>query len=301
MISIIMPTFNRLPLLKRAIKSVLNQSFFDWELIVIDDCSEDGTELFLKTVEDKRVRYIKLNKNSGACVARNMGIKEAKGDYITFLDSDDEYLPQKLEKQLKVFKESNDENLGVVSCGRMDFRGGKLYQKSIPEKKENYYLSLLSKEDRIGAGTPFLMVKSSIIRDRNILFDSEMPAMQDWDFLIRICKYYNFDFAPDYLVKVNHHNADRVYNSKNAIAAIKLQYVKYKTWLTENPKAHLKFLKKAAILIAHHESVRNSILFLKNKKRDISKKQRFRMNLYITIISFFRIQIFKRFYLKYLR
>src|SRR5690606_19118062 len=144
---------------------------------------------------------------------------------------------------------------GVVSCGRIDFRDGKEYRKTLPIKKKNYFKSLLSKEKNIGAGTPFLMVKSAILKEEKIFFDPKMPAMQDWDFLIRICENYDFEFVSEYLVKVNHHENDRVYNSINAIKAIELQYKKYEIWLKNDPDSHIKFVKRAGLIMAHYKSV----------------------------------------------
>lgn len=91
--SIILPTYNRAALLKKAIDSVLNQTFSDWELIVVDDASHDNTENILKAYlnQDSRIHFIKKNKNSGPALTRNEGIILAQGQYITFLDSDDEY------------------------------------------------------------------------------------------------------------------------------------------------------------------------------------------------------------------
>ncbi len=100
-ISVILPTFNRGNLIEKSIKSVLNQTFNNIEILIIDDGSNDNTKDIIKNIDDKRIKYIKLGKNKGACNARNVGIKKARGEYITFQDSDDILYPFKLEKQLK--------------------------------------------------------------------------------------------------------------------------------------------------------------------------------------------------------
>lgn len=106
LISIIMPSYNNDRYIKQAIQSVLDQTYSNWELIIVDDCSTDNTDLavtpFLNS--DKRLKYIKNNKNSGAAVSRNRAIRESRGKWIAFLDSDDLWLPVKLIHQLEFMK-----------------------------------------------------------------------------------------------------------------------------------------------------------------------------------------------------
>ncbi len=109
LVSIIMPTYNCENFIENSIKSVIKQTYKNWELIIVDDCSTDNTN---KTVEKymnkyKNISYEILIKNSGAAVARNIGIKKAKGKYIAFLDSDDLWNEDKLERQVSFMKENN--------------------------------------------------------------------------------------------------------------------------------------------------------------------------------------------------
>lgn len=107
LVSIIMPSYNTGAFIKKAIQSVLNQSYENWELIIVDDCSTDNTEeVVLPFLNDQRIRYIKNEKNSGAAVSRNRALREAKGKWIAFLDSDDLWLPEKLEKQVLFMKKN---------------------------------------------------------------------------------------------------------------------------------------------------------------------------------------------------
>ena len=107
MVSVIIPTYNRGPLIGRAIASVLNQTYKDIEVLVIDDASTDYTETVVDSIKDERLHYYKLEKNGGACRARNVGISKAQGEYIAFLDSDDEWMSNKIELQYKFAKEKN--------------------------------------------------------------------------------------------------------------------------------------------------------------------------------------------------
>lgn len=100
-ISIIMPAYNSRSTIGESIQSVVNQTFSDWELLIIDDCSPESMKDIAESFHDERIRYIRLLKNSGVAAARNTGIVQAKGRYIAFLDSDDLWLPEKLEKQIQ--------------------------------------------------------------------------------------------------------------------------------------------------------------------------------------------------------
>ena len=99
-ISIIIPTYNREKYIVNAIKSCLKQTYKPKEIIIIDDCSKDNTKKLVKKIKDRRVEYIKLFSHKGACYSRNLGIRKAKGSYISFIDSDDVFLPEKLKKQI---------------------------------------------------------------------------------------------------------------------------------------------------------------------------------------------------------
>lgn len=106
LVSIIMPSYNTGQFIEESIQSVCNQTYTDWELIIVDDCSTDNTDEVVASIHDERIRYLKNEKNSGAAVSRNRALREAKGRWIAFLDSDDLWMPEKLEKQIR-FMELN--------------------------------------------------------------------------------------------------------------------------------------------------------------------------------------------------
>ncbi len=163
MISVIIPTYNRKKFLSRAIDSVLNQTLQDFEIIVVDDGSTDHTELLFKTkYKNKKIRYEKFPVNQGVHIARNRGLDLSRGDYIAFLDSDDEWFPFALEKAHQVFL--NNKNVGIVSAPYI-FPNGELtgFKKSfsgiIPYKK------LLCETGISYPKGGFVMLKKSIIGD----------------------------------------------------------------------------------------------------------------------------------------
>lgn len=105
LVSIVMPSYNTAKYIKESIESVRNQRYTDWELIIVDDCSTDNTDEVVKKIVDNRIRYLKNDKNCGAAVSRNRALREAKGRWIAFLDSDDLWMPDKLEKQVAFMKQ----------------------------------------------------------------------------------------------------------------------------------------------------------------------------------------------------
>lgn len=106
LVSVIMPSWNTDRFIGESIQSVINQTYTNWELIIVDDCSTDSTDNVVASYKDDRIRYLKNKKNSGAALTRNRALREAKGEWIAFLDSDDLWMPEKLEKQINFMKEN---------------------------------------------------------------------------------------------------------------------------------------------------------------------------------------------------
>ncbi|MBE5763143.1 MAG: glycosyltransferase [Clostridiales bacterium] len=124
LVSIIMPSYNTAKYIKESIDSVINQTYSNWELIIVDDCSKDETENLVKQYKDERIKFIKKEKNSGAADSRNKALLLAKGKWIAFLDSDDIWATDKLEKQI-IFMEENNYAFSYTNYTRID-------QNSVP-------------------------------------------------------------------------------------------------------------------------------------------------------------------------
>lgn len=142
-VSIITPTYNCGKYIGETIESVINQSYKDWEMIIVDDCSKDDTqEIVEKYIEkDNRIKYIKLEQNSGAAIARNKAMELATGKYMAFLDSDDIWISDKLEKQIKFMEEKNY-NITCTKYEQID-EMGKLLGKVIKAKNRVDYNGIL--------------------------------------------------------------------------------------------------------------------------------------------------------------
>lgn len=124
LVSIIMPSFNTAQYIATSIQSVINQTYQNWELIIVDDCSTDNTDAVVAGISDTRIRYLKNEKNSGAAVSRNYALREAKGRWIAFLDSDDLWMPEKLEQQIN-FMEKNKHAFSYTNYEEIDVNGNK--------------------------------------------------------------------------------------------------------------------------------------------------------------------------------
>ena len=169
LVSIITPVYNAERFLSETIKSVKNQTYEKWELLLVDDCSKDNSVSIIKEFQksDHRIKYIKLEKNSGASVTRNTGIKNAKGRFIAFVDSDDIWEPNKLEIQIKYML---DKKLGFTftSYRYMKENGTKTNKVAKAPKKINY--NGLLKNTIIGCTT--------VVVDRKIIGDFLMPLVK---------------------------------------------------------------------------------------------------------------------------
>lgn len=123
LVSIIMPSYNTAQYIAETIGSVIRQTYQNWELIIVDDCSLDNTDdVVAPFLIDNRIKYLKNSKNSGAAVSRNRGLREAKGKWIAFLDSDDLWMPEKLEKQV-CFMEKNGYHFSYTNYAEMSVSG----------------------------------------------------------------------------------------------------------------------------------------------------------------------------------
>lgn len=184
--SIIMPCYRASAYIGKSIQSIQNQTFTDWELIIIDDASHDGTVEFLDEQfvrKDARIRLIGLEQNGGAAVARNTGIEAAQGRYIAFLDSDDIWLSHKLEKQLR-FMQDNEYALTFTGYDKISETAEPLGYVGVPEKVN--YRQLL-KANIIGCSTA--------IYDTQVLGKVYMPLLrkrQDFGLWLRILKKIDY-------------------------------------------------------------------------------------------------------------
>lgn len=204
--SVVIPTYNRSAFLMRAVRSALNQTLTDIEVIVVVDGSLDGTSDARRKLDDPRVRFITHDQNRGAPAARNTGIRAAKGAYIAFLDDDDEWLPHKLERQVAVEK--------IFSGSVCGYAVRKLQSNKI-ERFHELGIKHLKKGNRFP--TSCLVLKASIAR--KLEFDESLPKAQDWDLLVRLVENCRVAYVPEVLCILDAGGHPRITNAakKNAL------------------------------------------------------------------------------------
>jgi len=258
-VSVIIPTYNRAELLERAIKSVLNQTYEELELLVVDDGSSDNTESLVARFCDQRIKYIKHADNIGAPATRNTGIKRSKGKYIAFLDSDDEWLPRKLEKQINIFSETEFSDIGLV------YTGAHLFSKpeddpintQIPSHQGDIFMTLLKKGNVICGGGSAAMIKRECF-DQVGLFNEDLLSGQDMEMWLRICEHYSVDFVKKIMVHVYFHAtrriSHRVLAKRNFFNYLDENY--YKKYL--NPIQRRKSKARNQGVIGQHYVLKNS-------------------------------------------
>ena len=198
LVSVIIPTYNRASLLKRAIKSVLDQTYKNLEIIIVDDGSTDRTEEIVKDFSDKRIRYIHHSKNRGVSAARNRGVKSSKGNFIALLDHDDEYLPERIEKSLKVFKDA-PESLGMVWSNFWKVNPVRDVSLNGVNKEKKVAFLKYSLEDvkKWMFPMPLTWTIRKKVFEKIGFFDEELGPAEDTDFAIRLCKNFSFYFIDE--------------------------------------------------------------------------------------------------------
>lgn len=176
LVTVYIPTFNRIDLLERAIKSVLSQSYQHIEVIVVDDCSTDGTDQFLSELSkaDSRVRYFLKEKNSGACASRNIAINHAKGEFITGLDDDDYFSQNRIQNFVSYWFEGKSKNAVILYSSYTIKKNTNEFVKRPLKKKKVSFDDVLKIND-IGN-----QVFTEVTTLRSALFDTRLPMWQDF-------------------------------------------------------------------------------------------------------------------------
>ncbi len=209
-ISVVIPSYNRSEFIDRAVRSVLSQTFENLEVLVVDDGSTDDTLLTLQQLQWKnsRLKVIQHKSNLGAQAARNTGIRASRAPYVAFLDSDDEWLPDKLEKQIALLHFSND-GAGVVYTGFTKvYEDNRPVAVQIPRSRGDIYKIALREWI---AGMNTLVVRKDILYQAGLM-DERIRSYQEWDLCIRLAKVSRFDFINEPLAVYNIHNKPTISN-----------------------------------------------------------------------------------------
>lgn len=237
LITIYIPTFNRLELLKRSIDSVLNQTYSNIELIVVDDCSTDGTQDYLKEISSKdgRVKYFFKEKNSGACVSRNIAIRNAEGYFITGLDDDDFFDIDRIESLVRAWEKKAKGTVALSTLYKIKNKNKIIFGKKLFKNKLIKFDDLFL-NNAVGNQ---IFTKTEILKKING-FDEKLKCWQDLECWLRVLTHGNIEkvFLHSYTIDVSH-DKPRIGNSNHTKYLKSYDYISTKHALNEWQREYL--------------------------------------------------------------
>lgn len=262
--TVVITTYNRAHLIGRSIQSVLNQTYQDFELIVVDDASTDNTREVVESFKSSLIRYVRHAENKGGNAARNTGIREAKGEYIAFLDSDDEWLPKKLEKQVECFVKSPD-SVGAVYClhhtrKEDSFGNIQIEKASLSDMmRGDVYKCLLN--GWCPSSTSLFMLPMHVFEKVGV-FDESLPSFQDYDYWIRVAQHYEYDFIEEYLaIKYQHPSSQVGKDYENRMKGLQLFLNKWGTVIKkEAGESSFQYIRKRMLTAIYQNAIPANLL-----------------------------------------
>lgn len=287
-VSVIILTRNRPHLLKRAVQSVFDQTFQDFELIIVDDASNDETPDVINNFNDQRIKYLRNLENKGEAGSRNEGLKAVQGEFVAFLDDDDEWLSQKIELQVNVLRKKN-ETLGLVYTGyyEFDLETKRIIREIIPKKKGD-----LSEEIFIGnwIGLSTVLVKNECFQDIG-RFDESLASAPDYDMWIRMANKYEFDYIAMPLVKYGVHSQQLTMNYRKMILGREKLLEKHGEFFSIKRKEQSEFWLNFAVWYCYDGQVIKGIKTLLFGLKKYPQDVRFYYNL---VLALFGKKVFEK-------
>lgn len=285
-VSIVIPTHNRADLLKLAIESVMDQTYSDFELLICNDASTDHTQAVVERFADKRIKLTNYRMNKGVVELRNNAVKDSTGEYIAFLDDDDKWLPDKLEKQVNLL-ENSTVNTGATYTGAiiLDTELG-TQRIVVPRHRGNIFRELLIND--------FIVTSSVVARkacfEKVGLFDPEFRSASDFDMWIRISENFGFDYVEEPLVRYRIHQNSISTNNMNVIQGLERLMIKHRNSFASNDRAYSNHQFKLGIAYCYSGNMGEGRKALIKAMRLNPKDIRIYYNL---VISAFGARIFK--------
>ena len=264
MVSVVITTYKREPrLLVRAVESVQRQSYNNLEIIVVDDSPE--TYKLRSSVRDaifslENVIYIQHDENRGACEARNTGLRLAQGEFIAFLDDDDEWMPDKITKQIQCF---TDDEIAMVYCGYKTLNEtNNLLTESNHKFCEGYLYKKLLLEGNFIGSTSFVLLRKECLEEIGG-FDPMMESAQDSDVWLRLAKQYKISCVKEFLGIYHIHDGERITsNFDKKINGITRLIEKNKAYIEENKYVDARYCRELAPLYASNGQFKEAIIRL---------------------------------------
>ncbi len=259
LVSVVIPTFNRASRIIKTIESVLSQTYDNLEIIIIDDNSKDNTYEVIQPYLSEDIRYYKNEINVGGAKSRNIGVKHCRGDLVAFLDSDDEWLPEKIELQVNKFNTNNNIDMVYTNYYLVNENNNKKLIFKESEELDNELLSILCKN--------FIGTTSTICIKKDVFnkiegFDEQLPSCQDWDLYMRVLSNgYNIARVDTPCLNYYYHNNSITGNVNNVIKGHEIVLGKIKK-LIESKNIDNRSYK--IIMSSNYERLAH--IYMKNKK-----------------------------------
>ncbi len=291
LVSIIMNCHNGEKYLSEAINSILKQSYKNWELIFWDNCSTDNSSLILKSFKDSRIKYFKSNLFTNLGEARQSAFEKCLGEYIAFLDTDDIWYDNKLQKQIEYF----ERDVGIVTCNTLFFNNKikkPLYQKKI---KEGYVFKDLLENYNLSLET--LIFNKKFASKSKISFDKNLSYISDFDFFLRLSKVCELRYVPEVLCGWRVHNESESWKKPNKFNEEKKLFIKkieksYPDFFQNDENLWKNFKVQTLKKIAVYFIINNQS---KRARQEISEN--FVFNFQILIIYFLSLFFFSKYLL----
>lgn len=243
LVSAVITTFNRSASLKMAIESVLQQTFADFELLILDNNSQDDTERAVRSFSDERIRYIK-HPPLAISGARNLALKESSTDYIAFLDDDDVWLPNKLFDQYAAMKEDATNKVGLVYGAYTQFNeAGHAYETIYPAKEGDVYEHAVSYRDTLtGSASNPLLKKSAVLAVGG--YDETIKTGEDYEMFLRLAKVYYFKAINAPVVNIYHYPGYRLgWRLADYLYTEMTVYQKHQDFIKNHPAVEARYLQ----------------------------------------------------------
>lgn len=243
-VSVLINTFKRGHLIGAAIRSVLAQDEPDFELLVLDNSSPDDTEKVARSFDDPRLRYIR-HEPMGIAVARNLAVREAKSEFVAFVDDDDEWLPNKLRVQLALFE--NRPQVALVYGGFQWFDdSGRILHEHRPQLRGRILEHLLWQKDPFTGSASNPMLRKSVILELGGYNERKDFSGEDWELYLRLADRYEIDCTPEIVVKIRQHQGFRLSeNNHRGAATLELMVMeRFRSIFEANHKLRGYYLQK---------------------------------------------------------
>lgn len=243
-ISVIIPAYNAAKTIRETIMSVLNQSFSNLELIVINDGSQDSTLDIVSSIQDSRLQLFSY-KNGGVCMARNRGIERACGEFISFLDADDIWTPDKLEAQLTALQKNPQAAVAYSWVDYIDEYGNFFHQGNYITINGSAYEKMLVQNILENGSNP--LIRREALTKVGV-FDSSLTLAEDWDMWLRLAELYDFVTVPS--VQILYRTSSR--SASTNIVKMEKSCLKFIEKSFKNAPPSLQYLKKNTLSTLYH-------------------------------------------------